>query len=282
MLSDAVLNAIHIPCYKCNKPKPVTSFYLSRSVISIKKRYGRQRSCIDCALEYHRSDKSKETGKRYRENQRFMLQDYLSVVERELNLKNKYGISIDNYREMAAKQFGLCAICKIKEATHVDHCHATNRIRQLLCNGCNRGLGLFMEDCIVLANARLYLETYATIYVDPSSCRLGKDKQPRQKKELSTKAYYSMLQRNADLKRRYGVDLAWYTQKLLQQKMACAICCTLNPGGKGMLHVDHCHKTGSIRGLLCVRCNVGIGMFQDDPLVIHKGITYLNRHSLAC
>lgn len=54
----------------------------------------------------------------------------------------------------------------------------------------------------------------------------------------------------------------------------CAIC------GKaelfhGNLVVDHCHKTGEVRGLLCVKCNAGIGQLGDDPIIVDKALDYL-------
>lgn len=46
------------------------------------------------------------------------------------------------------------------------------------------------------------------------------------------------------------------------------------------LAIDHCHKTGKIRGLLCNRCNMALGAFQDNPLLLEKAIYYLTNKSL--
>ena len=52
----------------------------------------------------------------------------------------------------------------------------------------------------------------------------------------------------------------------------CQIC-----GVGGKLHLDHCHNTGRIRGLLCMRCNTAIGRMNDDPDLLKKAIAYLER-----
>ena len=52
----------------------------------------------------------------------------------------------------------------------------------------------------------------------------------------------------------------------------CQICGTVEK-----LHLDHCHNTGKIRGLLCMRCNTAIGRMHDDPELLRKAIAYLER-----
>lgn len=77
-------------------------------------------------------------------------------------LENKYGLTEEQYQSIWNKQNGLCAICeKLEEITnrlHVDHCHATNTIRGLLCGKCNRGLGMFNDNKSLLIKAIGYLD----------------------------------------------------------------------------------------------------------------------------
>lgn len=59
----------------------------------------------------------------------------------------------------------------------------------------------------------------------------------------------------------------------------CAIC-RLSPVGRGkgdILVVDHCHKRGNVRGLLCGNCNIAIGLLRDDPALVDLAAAYL-RH----
>lgn len=76
--------------------------------------------------------------------------------------------------------------------------------------------------------------------------------------------------------RKYGLTQDDWDHMLLQQDGRCAICRTDRPGGRGELwHIDHCHVTNRVRGLLCHNCNVGIGNFRDDRQLLLKAAEYL-------
>lgn len=68
------------------------------------------------------------------------------------------------------------------------------------------------------------------------------------------------MSRKYALKSTYGITEEQYLQLLAEQNGGCAICG--KPPGKRQLAVDHCHKTGVIRGLLCGRCNLGLGFIE--------------------
>lgn len=69
-----------------------------------------------------------------------------------------YNLTSEQYTSLLETQNNLCAICKSRKATDVDHDHKTEKIRGLLCNPCNRGLGLFKDSTSLLSSAILYLE----------------------------------------------------------------------------------------------------------------------------
>ena len=73
-----------------------------------------------------------------------------------------------------------------------------------------------------------------------------------------------------DLKRLYNLSLSEFNSLKRKQNNECAIC-----GDKEKLCVDHDHKTGKVRGLLCHKCNRGLGYFKDDPFVLHEATEYL-------
>lgn len=73
-----------------------------------------------------------------------------------------------------------------------------------------------------------------------------------------------MWKRNHALKKLYGIDEEEYLSMLKKQNGRCAICETQHPGAdKTNFSVDHCHKTGKIRGLLCGSCNSRLGTLED-------------------
>lgn len=82
---------------------------------------------------------------------------------RDSRLKHMYGISLDEYNRMLDEQNGVCMICKRTESCNdgrrfnVDHCHTTGEVRGLLCNNCNKGLGHFKYNTLLLHNAIKYL-----------------------------------------------------------------------------------------------------------------------------
>lgn len=80
--------------------------------------------------------------------------------------------------------------------------------------------------------------------------------------------------RDQNFKRKYGITLLQYNTMLSKQKGNCAICNNPCPSNK-RLAVDHSHKTGIVRGLLCIHCNQALGHFKDDPALIKKAIDYL-------
>jgi len=81
--------------------------------------------------------------------------------------------------------------------------------------------------------------------------------------------------RTYKLMSKYGITEDDYIQMLQEQNFKCAICQTEADYQGRSLAVDHCHDTGVVRGLLCQKCNIGIGHFKDDITLLAKAIQYL-------
>lgn len=73
----------------------------------------------------------------------------------------------------------------------------------------------------------------------------------------------------------YGISLKDYDKMLEKQGGKCKICGTKTPRGYGRFHVDHCHTTNKIRGLLCHYCNTLLGNCKDDIKILASAIQYL-------
>lgn len=74
------------------------------------------------------------------------------------------------------------------------------------------------------------------------------------------------------IKYKYGLNKNDYEKILSAQKSLCAIC-----GRKEKLVIDHCHKTGKFRGLLCSTCNQGLGKLGDSVQGLKKALKYLQK-----
>lgn len=85
--------------------------------------------------------------------------------------------------------------------------------------------------------------------------------------------------RKTNLKRSYGMSLSDYQRMFETQGGVCAICKqperVVRRGRLINLSVDHCHKTGVVRGLLCSSCNRGIGKLKDSPAILKNALLYL-------
>jgi Recombination endonuclease VII len=78
--------------------------------------------------------------------------------------------------------------------------------------------------------------------------------------------------------RTYGLTQADWDNLLRRQGNRCAICRTEEPGFRSEWDIDHDHVTDQVRGLLCGRCNRGIGQFHEDPAILMAAAQYLITH----
>ena len=113
-------------------------------------------------------------------------------------------------------------------------------------------------------------------YVDPKGRRTNARCKKCHKNNCS-KRWHSKTQIEKQASRvhsMYGITPEQYFALYDLQKGKCAICLT-EPTTKRGLHVDHCHTTKQVRGLLCHGCNVALGSFGDNVSLLEKAILYL-------
>lgn len=88
-------------------------------------------------------------------------------------------------------------------------------------------------------------------------------------------AAYRVAHADAIRARRYGLTAEVVDAKFEAQGRRCACCGSPDPRGKGW-HIDHDHKTGEFRGVLCSPCNTGIGLLGDSVVGVSNAIPYLD------
>lgn len=99
----------------------------------------------------------------------------------------------------------------------------------------------------------------------------------RKRKEEAPQREF-MRKREQYLRTQFGITHAEYEMLLTAQGGVCAICGTTDPGRSSpYFHIDHCHATNTIRGLLCNGCNLGLGHFKDDTDRLNAAIAYLGK-----
>ena len=98
-----------------------------------------------------------EREKRAEYDRRWRTKNPEAIKKRDL--KRRYGLSSEDLDRLTAAQAGKCKICQVETALQVDHSHETKEVRGLLCQKCNKGLGLFNDNPEILKIAATYLET---------------------------------------------------------------------------------------------------------------------------
>lgn len=81
-------------------------------------------------------------------------------------------------------------------------------------------------------------------------------------------------------RKKFGITLAIYHDMVKSQGGLCPICKGSTVGHAGRIGaVDHNHRTGAVRGILCGRCNLGLGQLQDSEEILLAAVAYLRKHS---
>ena len=167
------------------------------------------------------------------------------------------GVNITQYRTLLVKQFNSatqhieCPVCQAnlnsqKVRKVIDHNHTTGKVRGVLCNNCNTGIGQLREDESLMRQAINYLENPPLIYRALNYMTLAHDnKTTKQIKESLSKEFPE-----------------------------CSIC-----KSNERLVLDHNHTDNQVRGRLCRLCNLGLGLLKDSKENISRAIIYLNNNN---
>lgn len=126
------------------------------------------------------------------------------------------------------------------------------------------------RDCnIVLTEENWYpslqkVRTYVCISCNLHRTNKWKQDNPEKCKES---------RRKSNLKKKYGISVEEYDKQFKEQNGRCYLC--NSQGERRRLNVDHCHKTGAVRKLLCDKCNLALGLVDDSVELLENFIRYL-------
>jgi hypothetical protein len=143
------------------------------------------------------------------------------------------------------------------------------------CQGCklDKPLTDFYE-CKTVADG--YHKTCKECMKQDMRNRRAKDPQKHRAEVKRWRDANKELHADMNARWKYGTPIGTYAELFSKQNGLCAICGTSQPGGgTGRFHIDHCHDSSVIRGLLCTNCNTGLGQFRHREDLLQSAIRYL-------
>lgn len=269
-------------CTKCGVEKPLDQFSRNSRASD-----GRQSQCKACFAAYrkvyreankekivaqqkaYRAANAEKESARKKAHYEVNREQYVTQ-QKAHKLRARYGLTVEQYDAMVEGAGGVCEICKQPPPTtsiapnrvlHVDHDHVTGEVRGLLCSACNRSIGLIGDENLAKAAA----------YVEADRDLRGMSPTPAPIPRMVGGKPNPIHTRDRQLRRRYGIDFARFGVLNAAQGGRCGICDEEPPAdnkltGNRVLHVDHDHITGAVRGLLCHTCNKALGQIGDENL----------------
>ena len=230
-------------------------------------------------------------------------------------LKKTYNITLEEFKTFLKIQGGCCYTCKINgENLVVDHDHISKNMRCLICHLCNKSLGFFKDSITSLLRAVRYLDrpvalgyTQLTpLEIAMADLRMSDRRVRKTLKEYKgqqccgacgtwknmdefyinsscSTGYHSECKVCAwekSIWRKYRITVKIYRCMFRAQEGSCAICIQGHTE-ENKLVIDHCHKIGRVRGLLCNNCNAGLGQLREGKKTVKQLISYLKQDHVA-
>lgn len=264
-------------CTGCTSTKATTEFHKNRSMKD--GLYARCKVCVNRAGEKYRQanlEKSRAWGRKAAKSYRAKNPDKV----RANNLRLRFDLTPEAYEKLLRRQNGVCATCLRSEtllrhgkpqSLSVDHDHKTGKVRGLLCNQCNRALGLLEYRDGALLGLASYVEgTPPEIPAIP---------------EVRSSLSVFDQERTSQLKYDFQINISQYR---FLEKLGGGVCWACKApetskyrGEVRALAVDHDHKSGRVRGLLCLSCNRALGAVDDSPERLRALYVYLTKWEAA-
>lgn len=117
------------------------------------------------------------------------------------------------------------------------------------------------------------------VEANPEKVKILNAKHKENRKEYYASPERKLKYRKKFIEKKFGILYEEYERMQNEQNNLCAICHNPETSLKcDYLSVDHCHSTGKIRALLCTRCNLGLGSFKDDIIILKNASNYLKKY----
>jgi len=247
-------------CTKCNLEKELNKENFPQREGGLFRR--ECKSCINKARNARNAEKLKDV----RQARQVKLDKELELFENGLKVCTscEQELRVEQFNKHKLGRFGLESTCKNCRQHAKDKRYVKKQEALRVCKTC--GLTATkpeeLELFVVGKNNRFGRSPYC------KQCRNESDKQKQHNNSLVRRC------------KKFGITVEQYEQMIVQQENRCAICSKhyddFNGRGKNF-HIDHCHESGEVRGLLCSNCNTGLGQFKDNVKALESAIIYLNK-----
>jgi len=167
----------------------------------------------------------------------------------------------------------LCASCR--------NCGCTEKyVSSYGCVKCtlSRNSSEYIKQYSKTERAQKRIKEYGLMRTKSGDAAAAQRKYYKSNREKVKEYYHNNKEKwlESALKSKYNISLDDYYRLLERQDYACAICNSPIEAGNKSAHIDHCHSSGKVRGVLCHGCNTGIGLLKEDISIMKKAIDYLN------
>lgn len=271
-------------CNQCQKIKPIEQFVKSQ-----RGKNGRRYCCKECCNQKQKEDRKKNKNS--------------NITEKICNQCNKK-LDVSKFTKnnaMSSGYLNTCKECTNNRINQRNHNIAKNLPKQKTCKKCNElkdgcefyrinakdGYKDICKECCKqekVNNLKCYTKTCTmckeckniTNFSFIHTRKEGLNNRCNDCRKLVAKKLYlknKEQHKNWGLKRLYNITIEEYYALCKKQDNKCYIC-----KEEKDLAIDHSHKTGDIRKLLCEDCNMGLGLFDENVLTIHRAIEYLIKY----
>ena len=185
-------------------------------------------------------------------------------IRKNVNDFHKWNLAADGLKDS-------CKECRKKEAAKNYLKIRTRTKREKIEEEFKLYDGRTCTKCLILKPKEEFYKDKCKINGYSSYCKACSKNQWKEFKTNNPR-----ISRTRNLKNLYKMSDADYNKMLIDQDNKCKICMSSDTGKRHKhFHVDHCHISGKIRGLLCHKCNTGIGLLQTNVKVLQNAIKYI-------